>query len=103
MTFEPPPPPGSVPPPSGEQDQWAPPPAPPGYGAPPPAQPQGAWGPPQGSPYPAPRSTFDPKTVNPLDWGILGAGLLAFIFSFIDFYTAGVDLSGTCFGHQGGT
>jgi hypothetical protein len=27
--------------------------------------------------------------VNPLDWGILGVGLLAFIFSFIDFYTVG--------------
>jgi MFS superfamily sulfate permease-like transporter len=25
--------------------------------------------------------------VNPLDWGILGAGLLVFIFSFISYYT----------------
>jgi hypothetical protein len=66
MTFQPPPPPpGDNPPP------------------PPPAQ----WGPPPGGGYPAPQSGFDPKTVNPLDWGILGAGLLAFIFSFISYYT----------------
>ena len=31
--------------------------------------------------------SFDPKTVNQLDWGILGAGVLAFIFSFVSWYT----------------
>jgi hypothetical protein len=66
MTFQPPPPPpGGNPPP------------------PPPAQ----WGPPPGGGYPAPQGGFDPKNVNPLDWGILGAGLLAFIFSLFDYYT----------------
>ncbi|MBN9620293.1 MAG: hypothetical protein J0H43_11275 [Actinobacteria bacterium] len=39
--------------------------------------------PPAGGPAP-----FDPKTINNLDWGILGAGFLAFIFSFFDYYTA---------------
>jgi hypothetical protein len=34
--------------------------------------------------------------VSPLDWGILAAGLLAFIFSFISYYTSGADLSGSC-------
>jgi len=54
MTFQPPP--GDTPPP------------------PPPSQ----WGPPPGG-GPA---KFDPKTVNNLDWGILGIGALLFIFSF---------------------
>jgi hypothetical protein len=36
----------------------------------------------------APRSSgFDAKSVNPLDWAILGAGLLALIFSFFAFYS----------------
>jgi hypothetical protein len=60
---------------------FQPPPPPPGDNPPPPPPP-GSWGPPSGGSQP-----FDPKNVNPLDWGILGAGLLAFIFSFIDFYT----------------
>jgi hypothetical protein len=30
---------------------------------------------------------FDPKSVNPLDWAILGAGFLAFIFSFVSYYS----------------
>jgi hypothetical protein len=92
MTFQPPPPP---PPP-------APPPGPAGqpHGAQPPG-PQGAWGPPAGSPYNAPRAAFDPKTVNPLDWGILGAGLLAFIFSFVSYYTVSVSYAG--FGSASGS
>jgi hypothetical protein len=53
----------------------------------------GAWTPPAA---PAPSSSgsagFDPKAVNKLDWGILGAGVLAFLFSFIDFYD-GFDVS----------
>ena len=33
------------------------------------------------------RASFDPKSVNQLDWGIMGAGLLAFIFSFVSYYS----------------
>jgi hypothetical protein len=69
MTFQPPPPPpGGNPPP-------------------PPPPPPGQWGPPPGGGYPAPRNSFDPKNVNPLDWGILGVGVLTFIFSFVSWYT----------------
>ena len=59
-------------------------PPPPGDNPPPPPPPPGQWGPPPGAGRPA----FDPKTVNPLDWAILGLGLLTFIFSFFDYYTA---------------
>jgi len=45
----------------------------------PPAQPPNAGGKPGGS--------FDPSSVNPLDWAILGVGLLVFIFSFVDYYS----------------
>lgn len=69
MTFQPPPPPpGGNPPP-------------------PPPPPPGQWGPPPGGGYPQQRPGFDPKTVNPLDWGILGLGFLLFIFSFFDYYS----------------
>jgi len=39
---------------------------------------------------------FDPKSVNPLDWGILGAGVLAFFFSMFSYYTVkvAVDMPG---------
>ena len=60
MTFQPPPPP------------------------PPPASP------PPGGGYQPPPSAFDPKTVDGLDWGILAAGVLAFIFSFVDYYSYSV-------------
>jgi hypothetical protein len=67
MTFQPPPPPpGGNPPP--------PPPPPPGQWGPPPG---GASGP----------QKFDPKNVNSLDWGIIAAGVLAFIFSLFSYYT----------------
>jgi hypothetical protein len=36
---------------------------------------------------------FDPKTVNPLDWGIMAAGLLALIFSFTSYYKYSLKLS----------
>ncbi|MDT4970476.1 MAG: hypothetical protein QOG22_619 [Pseudonocardiales bacterium] len=92
MTFQPPPPPpppgGPPPPPGGQPPGYGPPPPgaqPPGYGAPPP--PGNPYGAPGGSPYGAPGPGFDPKSVNPLDWGIVGAGFLAFIFSFVSFYT----------------
>jgi hypothetical protein len=69
MTFQPPPPPpGDNPPP------------------PPPPPPPGQWGPPPGG---AGHQAFDPKNVNRLDWGILAAGFLVFIFSFISFYSGG--------------
>ena len=35
-------------------------------------------------------TSFDPKTVNPMDWGILACGFLALIFSFFGYYTASV-------------
>lgn len=65
MTFQPPPPP---PPPAG-----------------PPVPPPGGH---------RPGAAFDPKRVNPLDWGILAAGVLAFIFSFMSYYTVSVSVSG---------
>ena len=48
---------------------------------PPPARPPG-------------RPGFDPKSVNPLDWGILAAGVLAFIFSTFGYYTVSVSFGG---------
>lgn len=65
---------------------FQPPPPPPG-GNPPPPPPPGQWGPPPGGGYGAPQGRFDPKNVNPLDWGILGIGVLTFIFSFVSWYT----------------
>jgi hypothetical protein len=74
MTFQPPP--GDTPPPASP---------------PPPPPPSGQWGPPPGAGYPAPQGGgFDPKTVNPLDWAILGVGALTLIFSFFGFYTASI-------------
>ena len=32
--------------------------------------------------------SFNPAAVNPLDWGILAAGFLALVFSFVSYYTA---------------
>jgi hypothetical protein len=80
MTFQPPPPPPAGPPPGGPP----PPPPPPPPGQPPVGPPSGpGWG----GPANRPGGGFDPKSVNPLDWGILGAGVLAFIFSFVSYYT----------------
>jgi hypothetical protein len=79
MTFQPPPsPPGGTPPP------------------PPPSGPPGQWGPPPGGGgfQQAGGGAFDPKSVNPLDWGILGAGVLAFIFSLFDYYTVSYSSGG---------
>jgi hypothetical protein len=72
---------------------FQPPPPPPG-GNPPPPPPPGQWGPPPSGGYGAPQGAFDPKNVNPLDWGIIGAGVLAFIFSFISYYTISVSIGG---------
>ncbi|HEV7193139.1 MAG TPA: hypothetical protein VGN35_08015 [Jatrophihabitantaceae bacterium] len=83
MTFQPPPPP--PPPPGGPP---APPPPPPG--APPPPPPGGGYNPPPGGGYGPPSGggggAFDPKSVNPLDWAILGVGLLTLIFSWFGVY-----------------
>jgi uncharacterized membrane protein len=94
------------PPPSGQQPPYGgqPPQGQPTYGAPPPqpapgGQPGGPWtapppphasGPQWGSPSGGgqnPLAGFNASSVNPLDWGILAAGLLAFIFSFFSYYS----------------
>jgi hypothetical protein len=106
MTYGPPPgtppeQPGYVPPPQGgqygaPQGGYPPPPPPPpppaGYGQPTqygaqpgqPAQP-GQYGPPPGQ-YPSPTSGVNLAAVNPLDWAAIGAGVLALIFSFFNYY-----------------
>lgn len=61
---------------------FQPPPPPPG-GNPPPPPPPNQWGPAPGGA----NQQFDPKTVNSLDWVIMGAGVLIFIFSFVSYYT----------------
>ncbi|WP_375496964.1 hypothetical protein [uncultured Jatrophihabitans sp.] len=76
MTFQPPP--GNQPPPG------SPPPPPPGQWGPPPGGGSGAGG----------SGGFDPKSINPLDWGIIAAGALAFIFSLFDYYTVTVSGGG---------
>jgi hypothetical protein len=40
------------------------------------------------------RRGFDPATVNPLDWGIIAAGVVAFIFSTFNFFTYKVEIAG---------
>jgi len=102
---------GSQPPAEG----YPPPPPPPAEGyqaAPPPPPPVGYAPPPQESAFPAPPAApapagghqqpwqqgaanlqnFDPKSVNPLDWGIIAAGVLAFIFSLFGYYKYTVSL-----------
>ncbi|MDT4899473.1 MAG: hypothetical protein QOJ78_403, partial [Pseudonocardiales bacterium] len=88
----PPPPPGGYGPPPQQPGGYGPPPQQPGgYGPPP-----GGYGPPPGGGYGAPKPGFDPKTVNPLDWAAVAAGVLALIFSFISYYTDGTSISGSC-------
>jgi hypothetical protein len=72
---------------------FQPPPPPPG-GNPPPPPPPGQWGPPPGGGNPAPQGGFNASNVNPLDWGIIGAGVLAFIFSLFSYYTVTVSFGG---------
>src|SRR5690348_5870955 len=50
--------------------------------------------PPPPPPPPPGRPGADPKSVNPLDWGILAAGVLALIFSSFDCYTVSVSFGG---------
>lgn len=91
-----PPPPGYQPPPPG----YAPP--PPGYqpgGFPPPAaRPPSGGDPSLGQQFanfnPRDLQSFDPKTVNPLDWGIVAAGVVALLFSFFAYYTYSISITG---------
>jgi hypothetical protein len=91
--YSPPPPPGYAPPPqqySPPPPAGYPPPPAPGYGAPPPA----GYAPGYHQPAPSRGLSFDPSSVNPMDWAILGLAFLTFIFSFIDYYTVSVSFSG---------
>lgn len=74
---------------------YGPPGQPPGP-PPPPSQPPGSYRPPAGGGA----AKFDPKTVNPLDWGILAAAVLAVIFSFFKYYSykANLDKLADAFG-----
>ncbi len=73
-------------PPSGDPAVPAPDEPAPAHAAPVPP----AAGSPAGPAPSARTGSFDPKSVNPQDWGILAAGALAFIFSFVSYYTASV-------------
>jgi hypothetical protein len=101
-----PPVPPAVPPPvagypPAQGDYAAPPPA--GYQQPPVDQPTAGYPPAVPPPAagnrsmggfdPANLQNFDPKSVNPLDWGIIAAGVVAFIFSLFAFYTYSVSVS----------
>lgn len=100
--------PGVAPPTFGQPPAGEPSYPPPGYGQPtaggpayaPPGEPgvnQPGFGQPDlGQPV-AGRSglqSFDPKTVDPLDWGIIAAGVVAFIFSTFNFFTYKVEIAG---------
>jgi hypothetical protein len=58
--------------------------APPGYGTPSGYSPPSAGQPAAG---PAGLQNFDPKSVDPLDWAIIAAGAIAFIFSTFNYFT----------------
>jgi hypothetical protein len=66
-------------PPSGPPGNYGPP-SPGNYGPPP-----GNYGPPPG--YGGGRPAFNPAAVNPLEWALIGGGVIALIFSFFEFYT----------------
>lgn len=69
---------------------YGPPPSGGGYGPPP----SGGYGPPPSGGYGSPpgyggqRGGVNFATVNPLDWAIIAAGVLALIFSFFSYYSA---------------
>jgi hypothetical protein len=67
MTYVPPEPPARSEPPTPPAQQWS---------APPPAQSASSGG------------GFNVAAVDKFDWGILAAGFLAFVFSFVSYYTA---------------
>jgi hypothetical protein len=86
-----------TPPPAG---YGQPGPAAPGYGQPmagdPAYAPPGYGQPGVGQPVPGGNGmqNFDPKTVDPLDWGIIAAGVVTFIFSLFNYYTYKVSFVG---------
>jgi hypothetical protein len=89
--YETPPPAGYQPPPSGYQappaDYQAPPAAAAGYQEQPPAVPGAFQAAGAGFSYDRTAlQNFDPRSVNSLDWGIIAAGVVAFIFSLFKFY-----------------
>ena len=81
-----PPPAAYQPPPANQPPAYQPPPA--GQPVPPASQP-GQFG-----FDPKNLQGFDPKTVNPLDWGIIAAGVLAMLFSFFGYYKYSVKIEG---------
>ncbi|HEX8095195.1 hypothetical protein [Jatrophihabitans sp.] len=60
----------------------------PGFGQPVGGQPVGG----RSGPGPAGLQDFDPKSVDPLDWGIIAAGVVAFIFSTFNYFTYKVEI-----------
>jgi hypothetical protein len=58
--------------------------------------------PPPPPPPPPGRPGADPRSVNPLDWGVLGLGALTLIFSFFSYYSASVSVSSSYGGFSGG-
>jgi hypothetical protein len=69
------------------EQQYAPPPQ--GQQYPPPQQ-YGQYGGPQGHHRSSAKPAIDVSNVDPLDWALFGVALVAFIFSFLSFYTATV-------------
>jgi hypothetical protein len=94
MTSVPPEPPvgSGPPPPVPPQPSPSVPPVPPEqptqqWSAPPASPPAQQWSAPPGQPAPAGLRGFEPASIKPMDWGILAAGILAFIFSFVTYYS----------------
>jgi hypothetical protein len=93
-----PPPAAYQPPPANQPPAYQP----PAYQPPPVAPPAGPPGQPGQFGFdPKSLQGFDPKTVNPLDWGIIGAGFFTLIFSFFGYYKYSVKIDG--FGSSSGT
>jgi hypothetical protein len=84
---------GQQPPGYGQQSTGEPAFAPPGVGQPGVGQ-SGVGGPSSGqSGGFGAMQGFDPKSVDPLDWGIIAAGVVAFIFSTFSFFTYKVEIA----------
>jgi len=64
-------------------------------------QPQGQFGPPGQYGGGAVKPGFDFSKINPLDWAIVGVGVILFVFSFFGYYSfdyPGVSVGGTTYG-----
>lgn len=61
----------------------------PGHGQPDASQ--SGWAPP--APGRTSLQNFDPKSVNPLDWGIIAAGLVTLLFSLFNYFTYKVEIA----------